>query len=57
MGSDSEKLVKEYFNDFQAKMRQRERIPQSIVDKYEKQICFVIKRDEVWMEAVTPRII
>lgn len=36
-------------------MRARERLPQSIVDKYDKQICFVIKRDETWMEAVSPR--
>lgn len=38
-------------------MRQRERIPESIIDKYDKQICFLIKRDEVWMEAVRPRTV
>lgn len=38
-------------------MRARERIPQSIVEKYDKEIYFVIKRDETWMEAVSPRTI
>lgn len=54
-GSEGNKQVKEYLKNFQAIMKQRERIPQSIVDKYDKQICFVIKRDEIWMEAVKPR--
>lgn len=38
-------------------MKQRERIPQNIIDKYDKQICFVVKRDESWMEAVKPRTV
>lgn len=57
MGSEGDKKVKDYFKKFQAKMRQRERIPQNIVDKYDKHICFVIKRDEIWMEAVKPRTV
>lgn len=57
MGSDGDKLVKDYFRNFQDKMRQREMIPQSIVDKYDKHICFVVKRDEIWMEAIRPRTV
>lgn len=38
-------------------MRARERLPQSIVDKYDKEINFEIKRDETWMEEVIPRTI
>lgn len=47
----------DYFKTFQSKMRARERIPQSIVEKYDKKIWFVIKRDEALMEAISPRTI
>lgn len=57
MGIDCDKNIADYFKTFQTKMRARERLPQSIVDKYDKQIYFVIKRDETWMEAVSPRTI
>ena len=33
------------------------RIPQEIIDKYDKLITFVIMRDETWMEAITSRTI
>lgn len=56
-GANTDDMVKAYLKKFQTKMKAREMIPQSIVDKYDKQICFVIKRDETWMEAVTPRTI
>lgn len=38
-------------------MKTRVRLSQGIVDKYQKEICFVIKKDEIWMEAVIPRTI
>lgn len=46
MGTDRDNNITYYFKTFQSKMRARERIPQSIVEKYDKQICFLIKRDE-----------
>lgn len=57
MGDDSEKNIIEYFQAFKARMKTRIRLSQSIVDKYQKKICFVIKKDEIWMEAVVPRTI
>lgn len=54
---DKDQRIWGFFKDFQKKMRQRMRIPQEIVDKYDKLITFVIMRDETWMEAVTPRTI
>lgn len=36
MGIDKENKITEYFQAFKAKMKTRERLPQSIVDKYEK---------------------
>lgn len=47
MGANSDELVKKYFKNFQTRMKRRERISESIVDKYDKQICFVVKRDEI----------
>lgn len=36
-------------------MKQRERVPKHIVDKYSTKICFMVKKDENIMEAVQPR--
>lgn len=47
MGIDKDNNIIEYFQAFKEKMKTRERLPQSIVDKYEKEICFVIKKDEI----------
>lgn len=57
MGDDREKNIIEYFQAFKARMKTRERLSQTIVDKYQKEICFVIKKEEIWMEAVVPRIV
>lgn len=57
MGTDRDKNIADYFKTFQTKMRARERLPQSIVDKYDKKIYFVIKWDETWMEVVIPRTV
>lgn len=57
MGTDKDNNITEYFKTFKEKMKTRERLPQSIVDKYEKEICFVIKKDEIWMETDLPRTV
>lgn len=57
MGTDKENKITDYFEAFKAKMKTRERLPQSIIDKYQKEICFVIKKDEIWMEAILPRTV
>lgn len=38
-------------------MKTKVRLSHAIVDKYQKEICFVIKKEEIWMEAVIPRTI
>lgn len=55
MGIDKDNNITKYFQAFKAKIKKKERLPQSIADKYEKEICFVIKKDEIWMETVLPR--
>lgn len=57
MGTAKDNNITEYYKYFQAKIKTRERLPQSIVDKYDKEIYFVIKKDETWMEVVLPRTI
>lgn len=57
MGEDKEQNIHEYFKALKAKMKKRTRLSQKIVDKYKDNICFVIKKDEIWMEAVIPRTI
>lgn len=57
MGTAKDSNISEYLKKFQAKMKTRERLPQSVVHKYDKEIYFVIKKDETWMEVVLPRTI
>lgn len=38
-------------------MNKRIRLSQEIVNKYKDDICFVIKKDEIWMKVVIPRTI
>lgn len=55
MGENREKHINEHFQALKPQMKTRIRTSQAIVDKYQKEICFVIKKDEIWMEAVVPR--
>ncbi|WP_258270804.1 hypothetical protein, partial [Escherichia coli] len=57
MGKNREKNINEYFQALKARMITRVRLSQAIVDKYKDDICFAIKKDEIWMEAVIPRTI
>lgn len=38
-------------------MKQRVRIPKEIVNKYEGTICFMVNKDECFMEAAKPRMV
>lgn len=44
-----------YFKAFQNAMKQRERVPKHIIDKYSTEICFMVNKDENLMEFVQPR--
>lgn len=57
MGENKEKNINEHFQALKARMNTRVRLSQEIVNKYKDDICFVIKKDEIWMEAVIPRTI
>jgi len=46
-----------YFKNFQNMMQARERIPQSLVEKYKDTICFMVETDQCLMEAVEPRTV
>lgn len=41
---------------FQSLMKNRSRIPQSIVEKYKNEICFMVDTDFTYIEAVEPRV-
>lgn len=38
-------------------MNTRVKLSQAIINKYKDDICFIIKKDEIWMEAVILRTI
>lgn len=57
MGENKGKNIDEYFQALKAIMNKRIRLSQEIVNIYKDDICFVIKKDEIWMEAVIPRTI
>jgi len=46
-----------YFKNFQSMMHARERIPQSLVEKYRDTVCFMVETDQCLMEAVEPRTV
>lgn len=46
-----------YFQNFQQEMHERERIPNSVVEKYQDIICFMVDTDQCLMEAVKPQMI
>lgn len=57
LGQDKESTLWGYFKAFQKAMKQRERVPKHIIDKYSIEICFMVKKDENLMEFVQPRIV
>ena len=50
--SDIDRMMK----SFQSKMKQRFRIPPTIMEKYNKEICFMVETNFTCMEVVTPRV-
>lgn len=45
-----------YFDEFKEKMENRFRIPKTLVDEYEKDICFLVDYDKTYIQIVQPRM-
>ena len=56
MGENFDNQMTSYFEDFKQTMKQRMRIPVSLTEKYEKDICFLVDIDFTYVQAVLPRI-
>ena len=50
--NDIDRMMK----SFQAEMKQRYRIPPTLVEKYKDELCFMVEIDFTCMEVVVPRV-
>lgn len=46
-----------YFKIFQSRIKDRERIPKEVVEKYENSIGFMVDKDQCHMEEIEPRTV
>ena len=56
MGVNFETLMTSYFEDFKKKMKQRLRIPISLVEKYVNDVFFLVDIDYTYIQATIPRV-
>ena len=56
MGDSFDDQMDMYFDDFKSSMKRRMRIPVSLVEKNEKDICFLVDIDYTYIQAVLPRV-
>ena len=56
MGDNFEALMTSYFEDFKKAMKQRLRIPASLVEKHVNDVCFLVDIDYTYIQAVIPRV-
>lgn len=56
MGDNFDAQITSYFEDFKKSMKQRMRIPVSLIEKYEKDIFFLVDIDYTYIQAVIPRV-
>jgi hypothetical protein len=52
LGDNFASIMDVYFDDFKAKMENRFRIPQTLVEEFEKDICFLVDYDKTYIQAV-----
>ena len=57
MGDNFETIMTNYFEDFKKYMKQRMRIPVSLVDQYYNDIFFLFDIDYTYLQVVVPRVI
>ena len=51
MGDNFEALMTSYFKDFKKSMKQRLRIPASLVKKHANDVCFLVDIDYTYIES------
>ena len=56
MGDNFEAQMTSYFENFKKSMKQRSRIPISLVEKHVNDICFLVDIDYTSIQAVVPRV-
>ena len=56
MGENFDAQMKCYFEDFKKSMKQRMRIPVSLVEEHVNEICFLVDIDYTYVQAVIQRV-
>ena len=56
LGNNFESIMNSYFEDFKKSMKQRMRIPISLVEKHVNDICFLFDIDFTYFQATIPRV-
>lgn len=56
MGDNFEALITSYFEDFKKAMKQRLRIPSSLVEKHVNEVCFLVDIDYTYIQVSIPRV-
>lgn len=56
MGDNFDAQMTSYFEDFKKSMKQRMRIPVSLIKQYEKEIFFLVDIDDTYIQEVIPRV-
>ena len=57
MGDNFDNQMSIYFDDFKNAMKKRMRIPVSLVNQHENDICFLVDIDYTYIQVVIPRVI
>ena len=55
-GENFESLMTSYFEDFKKSLKERLRIPVSLVEKHYDDVCFLMDIDYTFVKATTPRV-
>jgi hypothetical protein len=56
LGKNFESVMNGYFEEFKKTMKQRVRIPVSLVEKHVKDLCFLVDIDYTYIQVVVPRV-
>ena len=56
MGANFETIMKIYFEDFKKSMKERIRIPISLVEKHYNYVFFLVNVNYAYVQAATPRV-
>lgn len=56
LGEIFETIMDGYYEEFKGKMKNRLRIPQSVIDHYYEDICFMMEIDFTYVQVPLPRL-